>query len=351
MTLLNAKKVRYINRMAEVFVSVIVPIYNVEKYIDECLVHLEHQTLKEIEVILVNDGSTDSSPKIAQRYVDRNNNFRLINRTNGGVSAARNTGMKYAVGKYLYFIDSDDYLADTALYELFQVAEQNQLDVLKFSAYTFEENSTDFKWEGYKYKGNYDGIYTGIQLLKETQDNHDDIVNCGMVFIRRALVVEKQLHFSEGIIYSEDTLFHFILLALSQRAMVLNKPLHYRRYRATSVTQAVDHYQNFRGNILNARAADIFLEKHSNIKKQGLEWYLYGFLDRGNDSYRHLERSQRKKAEFRKLYKIDRALLFKYRRVDVIKAMLFIIHPQLAWLYADAKEMAYKISAKILRTQ
>lgn len=335
--------------MADVFVSVIVPIYNVEKYLDECLEHLERQTLKEIEIIMVNDGSTDSSPEIAQRYVNRNNNFKLINRTNGGVSAARNAGMKYAVGKYLYFIDGDDYLAETALYELFQVAEQNQLDVLKFSAYTFEENSIDFKWEDYKYKGNYDGVYTGVQLLIDVIGNQDIIVQCGTLFTRRELVEEKQLQFVEDIIYSEDALFHFILLTLSLRVMVLNKPLYYRRYRATSATKAVDYYQNFRGNILGAKVADTFLEMPSNLKEAGLEWYVYSFLVRANDSYRHLERIQKKKAETRKLYKIDRALLFKYRKFDIIRTMLFVIHPRLAWMYADVKTLIYKTLCGMFR--
>ena len=335
--------------MEDVLVSVIVPIYNVEQYLDECLIHLERQTLKDVEVILVNDGSTDSSSEIAQRYVNRNNNFRLINCTNGGVSAARNTGMKHAVGKYLYFIDSDDYLTDTALYELFQVAEKNQLDVLKFSAYTFEENSSDFKWEAYRYKGNYDGIYTGAKLLKEAKDNHDNIVSCCMIFIRRALVEEEQLHFFEGIKYSEDTLFHLTLLVLSHRTMILNKPLYYRRYRVASATQVVDHYQRFRGNIVSAREADIFLQEHSNIIEPGLEWYVYCFLSNANDSYRHLERIQKKKAETRKLYKIDRALLFKYRKFDIIRTILFVIHPRFAWMYADVKTLIHKTLCGMFR--
>ena len=328
--------------MVDVIVSVIVPIYNVEEYLDECLLHLEHQTLKEIEVILVNDGSTDSSPEIAQRYIDRNNNFKLINRENGGLSAARNTGMKLACGKYLYFIDSDDYLADTALYELYQVAEQNHLDVLKFSAYTFEEKSVDFKWEDYKYKGSYNGIYAGARLLKEVKENHDHIVSCCMIFICRELVENNQLLFYEGIIH-EDNLFHWTLLALSQRAMVLNKPLYYRRYRAYSITREEDYYQKFRGLILSANEMDIFLEMHPNIKEWEIEWYIYNILTSANDSYRYLERGQRKKPEIRNLYRIDRKLLLKYRRFDVIRMVLFAINPSLAWKYADAKGLIYKI--------
>lgn len=329
--------------MKEILVSVIVPIYNVGKYLDECLVHLERQTLKEIEVIMVNDGSTDDSPEIAQKYVDRNSNFRLINRENGGLSVARNTGMQYASGKYLYFLDSDDYLADTALYELFQIAEQNCLDVLKFSAYTFEENSTEFEWKHYKYKGNYAGIYTGVQLLTNVIENHDDImVSCCMIFARRELMDKYQLRFYEGIIH-EDNLFHWSLLALSQRVMVYNKPLYYRRCRPGSIMMTLNNYQRFRAFILSAKEADCFLELHSEIKETGIDRYIYFFLWNANEAYRSLERRQRKTKETRNLYRMDRALLLKYRRFNVIRMVLFAIHPNIAWLYADTKGWANKI--------
>lgn len=334
--------------MEDVLVSVIVPLYNVEKYLDECLMHLERQTLKEIEIIMVNDGSTDNSPEIARKYADRNSNFRLINRENGGQSAARNTGMKYAVGKYLYFMDSDDYLADTALYELFQVAEQNCLDVLEFSAYTFEEKSTKFEWKIYKYKGNYDGIYTGAQLLTNMIGNHDHIVHCGMIFTRRELVEKYQLRFYEGIIY-EDNLFHWSLLALSQSTMVLNKPLYYRRYRSGSTIKTANHYQRFRAFILSAKEADEFLERHSNVKGTGIDWYIYYFLRNANDSYRFLEREQRTTREIRNFYRMDRALLLKYKRFDALRMVIFAIHPNLLWLCADVKGLAYKIPGRIFR--
>ncbi len=89
-------------------VSVIVPIYNVKDYLADCLDSLERQTIDSIEVIMVNDGSTDGSEVIAATYSDRNSNFKLVNRDNGGLSAARNTGLEYVTGEYVYFLDGDD---------------------------------------------------------------------------------------------------------------------------------------------------------------------------------------------------------------------------------------------------
>ena len=101
--------------MNQIAVSVVVPIYNVEPYLEDCLVSLEKQTFKNIEVILVNDGSPDKSGEIAKRYADKNSNFTLIERENGRLSAARNEGIEKAVGKYIYFLDSDDYILENTL--------------------------------------------------------------------------------------------------------------------------------------------------------------------------------------------------------------------------------------------
>ena len=174
--------------MGNIAVSVIVPIYNVENYLAECLDSLERQTLKNIEVILVNDGSTNGSAEIAGKYVARNRNFSMIERENGGLSAARNTGMKTASGEYLYFLDSDDYLLDDALETLYAKAEAEQLDVLKFSAYCFAEPSREMAWtheRGYKYSGAYPDVYDGQTALRMFIDNHDNYPSCCLCLMRR----------------------------------------------------------------------------------------------------------------------------------------------------------------------
>ena len=98
-------------------VSVIVPVYNVEQYIEKCLENLVNQTLDDIEIIVVNDGSTDNSETIINKYLQKySNKIKYLTKTNGGLSDARNYGMKYATGEYIAFLDSDDY-ADVTTYE------------------------------------------------------------------------------------------------------------------------------------------------------------------------------------------------------------------------------------------
>ena len=99
----------------EILISIIVPVYNGEKYIDKCLKSLVNQTLKNIEIIVVNDGSNDKTQNIVEKYKKENSNIILINSTNKGVAAARNKGLKIAKGNYIGFVDSDDYVIFTIL--------------------------------------------------------------------------------------------------------------------------------------------------------------------------------------------------------------------------------------------
>lgn len=114
--------------------SIIVPVYNVEKYLEECVESIFHQDLDEniFEVILVNDGSTDKSREICKKLVEDNKNVKLVNQENKGLSGARNTGIKKAIGEYLYFIDSDDYLVPGYLNRFLEICKEEDLDFLSF---------------------------------------------------------------------------------------------------------------------------------------------------------------------------------------------------------------------------
>ena len=245
------------------FVSVVVPIYNVENYLAECLDSLERQTLKNIEVIMVNDGSTDDSGKIAADYAKRIGNFILVNRKNGGLSAARNTGMDAAKGDYVYFIDRDDFLADNALEKLYTEAYCGNLDVLKFAAYTFTDGSKNYVWEkdnGYMYTGEYLGVYKGPDLIERFISNNDWYASCCMMLTRKSFIDGSNLRFYEGIIH-EDELFSFELVNLAERIAVLNEPLYYRRIRSGSITQKQDWTNTIRSLCICAEEADKFIVK------------------------------------------------------------------------------------------
>lgn len=114
-------------------VSVIIPIYNAEKYMNRCIDAVLNQKYKNIEVILINDGSVDSSKKICQKYCEKDNRVICISKNNEGVSKARNAGIKIATGKYLCFIDADDWIDIEYVEEYVLCAEDRDADLVSFS--------------------------------------------------------------------------------------------------------------------------------------------------------------------------------------------------------------------------
>jgi len=113
-------------------VSVIIPIYNTEPYLRECLESAVNQTLRDIEIICVNDGSTDGSPAILNEYADKDRRIKIINQENKGAGAARNAGLQTAVGEYLSFLDSDDYFMNSMLEKAYKKAKKNDADIVAF---------------------------------------------------------------------------------------------------------------------------------------------------------------------------------------------------------------------------
>ena len=112
-------------------ISVIVPVYNVEEYLEECLNSIQHQTYSNIEVILVNDGSTDHSQEICERYCKQDPRFRLINQANKGLSGARNHGMTESKGEFITFVDSDDVIKDDMLEQLLKHMTSEEMDIVE----------------------------------------------------------------------------------------------------------------------------------------------------------------------------------------------------------------------------
>lgn len=114
--------------------SIIIPVYNVEKYVGRCLESCLDQDLPkdEYEIIVVNDGTQDNSVQVIEKYIKPENNVTLIHRENGGLSAARNTGLKHAQGEYVWFVDSDDWIEKDSLSKLIQYIKKYDLDVFRF---------------------------------------------------------------------------------------------------------------------------------------------------------------------------------------------------------------------------
>ena len=214
-------------------VSVIVPIYNVEKYLEKCINSLLSQTLEDIQIILVNDGSKDNSGNIAKEY-EKNNKDRVIyvEKENGGLSDARNYGLKYATGDFIAFLDSDDYIEKNAYEEMYNKAIEENADYVE----------CDFIWEfpnkirvdkQYPYK-NKKEMLSFVRVVAWNK------------LIKRQLITDNNLEFPKGLRY-EDVEFTYKLIPFINKFAYVDKPfIHYVQREGTIA------------NVKNERTAEIF---------------------------------------------------------------------------------------------
>lgn len=212
--------------------SIIIPVYNVEKYLRECLDSVLNQTFADWDAICVNDGSTDGSAAILEEYGNKDNRFRIISQPNGGLSAARNTGLKAATGEYVLFLDSDDWIEDNALEILSNDLDDE--DMLCFSGRRYYE---------------HEGLYLEADLLKERSYvsgmdyyNENALQSRDFAFVcvvlrayRRTFLIENCLWFKEGI-YHEDNLFTPIACYYAKKVRQVSDCLYDYRVRANSIT-------------------------------------------------------------------------------------------------------------------
>lgn len=236
--------------MNTIKVSIIIPVYNVEKYLRQCLDSVINQTLRDIEIICINDGSTDGSADILREYSSADGRITVITQENRGLSAARNAGIRRAAGKYIYFLDSDDYIEKNAMERLYQQAEGNDLDILYFDrdiVYDIsdcQDGRTERKM--FSRDNEYADVYSGQELFAAMRAAGDYSVTVWTMFFSRAFCVDNQLWFTEGI-YHEDLLFSLQAVLAAKRASHRNWILYHYRIRDDSITERKKNIQHLYG--------------------------------------------------------------------------------------------------------
>ena len=232
-------------------VSIIIPVYNVEQYLSECLDSVVNQTLVNIEIICVNDGSTDCSDEILERYARKDNRITVINQKNGGLSAARNKGLDYAKGEYIYFLDSDDFIEFDALESLTARADEMHLDILFFDADAVFESK---KWKKekiiystyYKRKHTYKKIYSGIELFQKMSKNNEYRSSPCLMLLKSDFLRAFDIRFVEGIIH-EDNIFTFSCVCAAAKASHISNCYYHRRVRESSIMTKPETAENLKG--------------------------------------------------------------------------------------------------------
>ena len=190
-------------------VTVIIPSYNVEDYLDECIESVLKQSLKDIEIILVNDGSTDKTLDIIKKYEKKDERIKYIDQVNQGLSVSRNNALDIASGEYIFFLDSDDYLSKKSLENLYNKASKDNLDVLYFDATSIFENEKLKKEKSvfsnyYKRQNDYSDVYNGQELFSLMKKNKEFRPNACFQFPRLQFLKDNNIKFIEGIIHEDE---------------------------------------------------------------------------------------------------------------------------------------------------
>ena len=224
-----------------VSVSVVVPVYNVEEFLGECLESIVNQTLKDIEIICVNDGSKDRSLDILNEYASRDSRITVIDQENGGHAVATNRGMELAEGEYLFLMDSDDILELTALEETYNRAEEKNVDFVIFQAVNnYMEKDEYIKEENYSMNELADFVGDSVFSYRDIKDFIFNIsVTPWSKLYKRDFIEKNSIRFPEGLIF-DDNVFFFDVLFAAERITFLRKHLFKRRWYPTSSTRAGD---------------------------------------------------------------------------------------------------------------
>ena len=222
-------------------VSVVIPVYNVEDFLGECLDSIVNQTLTDIEIICVNDGSKDKSLEILNDYASKDDRITVIDQENGGHAVATNRGMDMATGKYLFLMDSDDILDLHALEETYNLAEQKNVDFVIFQAINYYMDKDEYiEEENYSMNALADHVGDSVFDYKDVRDYVFDItVTPWSKLYNRQFIEKNNIRFPEGLVFDDNVFFYDVLFA-AERITFLRKHLFKRRWYPTSSTRAGD---------------------------------------------------------------------------------------------------------------
>ena len=224
-------------------VSVIVPVYNVEKYLDECVESILSQTYRNLEIILVDDGSPDRCPAMCDIWASRDKRVRVIHKPNGGLSDARNAGIDACTGDYIMFVDSDDFIDRDAVAVLHDLLATTGADIACGGVYRFESGRLREVYNKIITSGCMQ--FSGIELLRNMLDSSVDCSAWGKLYRRTVIGAHR---FIKGR-YNEDVIFLFPLYAECAKVVYTDRRISYYRATPGSVTSALSqksmhHLQN-----------------------------------------------------------------------------------------------------------
>lgn len=211
-------------------VSIIVPAYNVEPYVRECMESITRQTLKDIEIICINDGSTDGTLAILKEYAEKDSRIILVDKENGGYGIGMNIGMSKATGEYIGIVEPDDFVPVNMFGDLYEIAKENDLDFVKADFYRFERAETGDMYLTYNHLDRKNLYYNKVFDPSHTPEAIRFIMNTWSGIYRKAFLDEYNIRHNEtpGASF-QDNGFWFQTFAFARRGMIIDKPYYMNR--------------------------------------------------------------------------------------------------------------------------
>lgn len=303
--------------MEEKKVSIIIPVYNSEETLKKCIESVINQTYKNIEILVINDGSKDKSLKIINEYKNKDKRIKIINQENKGVSGARNTGINNATGDYITFIDSDDYIKPNLVKDTIKIFKEYECDVVR--------NNYVLSYENGKIQSRHE-MYEENRIINITEKKEELIQNIllgkvqsysWLLTIKRNILNENNLKFDEDVFFMEDIIFLIRLIFFIKNIYFVSEPNYfYYQNNENSLTKDPKRYVKNINNILvmNRKLQEILIlnEKDSNnYIKISNTMYISGIIG-------YLRNAIIKGQEYTEILKE----LKKIREEDVMKEML-----------------------------
>lgn len=330
-------------------ISVIIPLYNVENYIYDCLLSFENQSYKNFEVIIVDDGSTDKSLEVVKIYIEKSKmNIKIIEQENQGVSVARNTGIINSKGDYICFVDSDDMVSSRYLQELFEKITE-EIDVSICGIKNISEIETYQKKIERKIKNNLKIYPSEVALNKFLL--RDLKPGVWAMMIKRKIIEKNNIYFTPGARYSEDIEFIYKVLANSNQIVVTDSKIYYYRIRENSAMSLVDEKRKD-GFELMKGLEKYYLERNhpfkEEFKRYGVARWIYATLWQialASPNFFYFKQNVKFYSPNKNMKK-----LLKFSKKDVrVVALVYIISPYLYFTIINKlfpKFMRRKINSK-----
>ena len=301
-------------------VSIIIPVYNVEKYLDKCIESIVNQTYTNLEIILVDDGSPDNCPQMCDAWAEKDSRIKVVHKENGGLSSARNKGLDIAKGGYILFVDSDDYISYDCVDILLKTLLENKCDLAVaryietnngrtkkkvFSKKTFVFNEADY-WNNYY-----------VNLFSQTDISAAFINACGKLYKKELF---DNIRFPIGKI-NEDTFTTYKIISECSKIAYIDKLVYYYVYRPSSITRSINSSKEIIKSldVIDAMKERVNYFARNNFDKNLIKYAYIDLLDYQIDryyiaklSYKNKKLSSKIKKDYNKTYQEAK----KYNALD-----------------------------------